>query len=56
MIHIQKIYGFHGLNRQNIEKSLYVTPVTDDGQMNGGKWKTGQYSVRPETAIQIAHI
>ena len=29
MICIQKIYGFHGINRQNIEKSLYVTPVTD---------------------------
>ena len=29
MIFIQKIYGFHGINRQNIEKSWYVTPVTD---------------------------
>ena len=26
---IQKIDGFHGINRQNIEKCCYVTPVTD---------------------------
>ena len=52
MICIQKIYGFHGINRQNIEKSWYVTPVTngrtEDG---GGKWKIEQCSVGPETAI-----
>ena len=30
MICIQKIYGFHGINRQNIEKSWYVTPVSDE--------------------------
>ena len=55
MICIQKIYGFHGINRQNIEKSWYVTPVTN-GRTNGGrrtedgKWKIGQCSVGPETA------
>ena len=30
MICIQKIYCFHGINRQNIEKSWYVTPVTEE--------------------------
>ena len=49
MICIQKIYGFHGINRQNIEKSWYVTPVTEDGRTNG-KWKIEQCSVGPETA------
>ena len=49
MICIQKIYGFHGINRQNIEKSWYVTPVTNE-RTNGGKWKIGQCSVGPETA------
>ena len=37
MICIQKIYGFHGINRQNIEKSWYVTPVTEDGRTESGK-------------------
>ena len=36
MICIQKIYGFHGLNHQIIEKSWDVTPVTD-GRTNGRK-------------------
>ena len=52
MICIQKIYGFHGINRQNIEKSWYVTPVTDERRTDGGgKWKIVQCSVGPETAI-----
>ena len=51
MIYIQKIYGFHGINRQNIEKSYYVTPVTEDERTEDGKWKIGQCSVGPETAI-----
>ena len=56
MICIQKIYGFHGINRQNIEKSWYVTPVTEDGRTeDGGKWKIGQCSVGPETAILQFH-
>ena len=33
---IQKIYGFHGLNHQIIEKGRDVTPVTD-GRANGRK-------------------
>ena len=37
MICIQKIYGFHGINRQNIEKSQYVTPVTEDGGRTDGR-------------------
>ena len=59
MIGIQKIYVFHGLNRQNIEKSWDVTPVTDgrteDGGGGGGKWKIEQFSVRPETAKIHSH-
>ena len=52
MICIQKIYGFHGKNHQNIEKSWYVTPVTDERTNGGGgrKWKIEQCSVGPETA------
>ena len=37
MICIQKIYGFHGINRQNIEKSWYVTPVTEDERRTDGR-------------------
>ena len=44
MICIQKIYGFHGINRQNIEKSCYVTPVTD-GQTDGGRRKVENRAV-----------
>ena len=32
-------------------KSWYVTPVTEDGRADGGKWKIVQCSVGPETAI-----
>ena len=53
MICIQKIYGFHGLNHQIINKSWDVTPVTyGRTHGGGGKWKIGQCSVRPETAIK----
>ena len=56
MICIQKIYGFHGINRQNIEKSWYVTPVTEEDERTeeeDGKWKIEQCSVGPETAIRF---
>ena len=44
MICIQKIYGFHGINRQNIEKSWYVTPVTD-GRTNERRRKVENRAV-----------
>ena len=59
MICIQKIYGFDGLNHQIIEESWDVTPVTNGGQTedgwrtDGGKWKIGQCSRRPETTITM---
>ena len=43
---IQKIYGFHYINHQNIEKSWDATSVTEDGVQR----KIEQYSDRPETA------
>ena len=49
MICIQKIYGFHGLSHQIIEESWDVRPVTY-GWTDGGKWKIGQCSGKPETA------
>ena len=45
MICIQKIYGFHGINRQNIEKSWYVTPVTNGRTEDGGRRKVENRAV-----------
>ena len=42
-----------GLNHQIIKKSWDVTQVMDERLEDGGKWKIGQCSVRPETAIYI---
>ena len=46
---IQKIYGFHGINHQNIVKSLYVTPVTKDGRTE----ESGKYCVLLDQKPQL---